>query len=523
MYFDYHNHVTRHGDADITPGKKIFADWHFIQCGSINWLKGKGDQTGSARLYSATPADVLDPPGVRFVPRGIRIRACKARKEGPLDFGDLPWESGLEYPSIMHDDGLYRMWYMTVPPDTLGHPRDHQWVAYAESDDGVTWRKPALGNVEMNGRKTNIVLAAEDCKAAGIGGWSVFKDPSGPESERYKMIFLGSAPTDQIVALGDRLGGPREAVAFFVAEAKKYPGQSWNGIRAAVSPDGLRWRVLDDILMIHFSDTQNTAYYDKTLNRYVGFFRMNYAGRRHIGRSETGDFRSWPLPVPTLTSIANERPCVDYYTNAKCVYPGSPDMHLMFPMLYDHSTDFSDIHLAASYDSSAWSFVPGGPVVERGGVGEWDGGFNVVFSGIVRRPDGTLAAPYHGSPMPHKYPRHRHWGGGAGFATWPKGRLVALESDQDGEFWTLCMVPCGRTLVLNSEVLRAGYLKVAVCNADGEPLPGRGVEDCDSMEGSHAEQTVTWRGQPDLGCKEGQKIVLHFKLRHARIYTFELV
>ena len=526
MYFDYHNHNSLLEDAPITPGPKLFTDWRFIQCGGINWLKGEGNQTGSARLYSATPDDLLDPPKLRFVPRGIRIRACKAIKEGPVDFHDQPWESGVSYSTLMEDEGVYRLWYMSLVPGTLGNREDgnaehNQLISYAESDDGVTWRKPELGIVEIDGRKTNVLLGPHDCNACGLGGWSVFKDPIAPADERYRMIFMGTVTTDEMVAMGDRLGGTKEEVDFLLAEARKYPGQGWCGIRAAVSPDGLKWRVLDDILMMHFSDTQTVAYYDQVLGKYVGFFRMNYAGRRHIGRSETDNFLSWPLPKPVLGPISHERPFVDYYLNARCTYPGSPDMHLMFPMIYDHATDFSDIHLASSYDSLVWSFVPGGPVVERGGVGDWDGGFNALFQGLIRRPDGSLAAAYDGSPMPHKYPRYQDWGGGMGFATWPKGRLAALEADQDGAFWTLRMIPCGRTLVLNAEVLRAGYLKIAVCDAEGEPLPGRGLADCDSMEGDHERRTVTWNGQSDLGGAEGQKIMLHFQLSHAKIYTFE--
>ena len=527
MYFDYHDQMKRHADAPLAPGPKIFTDWRYIQCGSINWLKGAGDRTGSNALYAATPDDVADPPNLRFVPRGIRIQTCKAIKEGPLDCHDQPWESGFNYTTLMHDQGVYRMWYNSNRPGAIGanateHPDKHLLVSYAESDDAVNWRKPNLGIVELDGYDTNVLLSSDDCNAAHLGGWSVFKDPSAPDDQRYKMIFLGSANTDVLIAHPERVGGHPDVAKVFIDEAKKCPGDEWNGLRIAVSPDGLKWTILDDILFMHFSDTQNVAYYDTTLKKYVGFFRMNYAGRRHIGRSETDDFRSWPMPTPVLASLNEQSPHVDYYLNARCNYPGSEDVHLMFPMLYDRATDFSDIHLASSYDSAHWSLVPGGPVVERGDIDDWDGGFNAVLQGLIRRPDGTLAVRYEGSPMPHKYARYQTWGG-CGFATWPHGRLSALRADDFGECWTLQLQPTGRTLALNCAVLKAGHLKIAVCDPDGTPLPGRSLDDCDPLSGDHPRVTVTWRGQSDLSHADGRKIVLHLQLAHTSIYSFEFI
>lgn len=48
-------------------------------------------------------------------------------------------------PSILVEEGLWRMWYVsglewTREPDARGAPRHHYHIRYAESDDGIEWR-----------------------------------------------------------------------------------------------------------------------------------------------------------------------------------------------------------------------------------------------------------------------------------------------------------------------------------------------------------------------------------------------
>ena len=54
-----------------------------------------------------------------------------------------------------------------------------------------------------------------------------------------------------------------------------------NGLRGAVSPDGLSWRPARGIFEVRGLDTQNVAMYDPRLRRYVAYVRSNslrYAG-----------------------------------------------------------------------------------------------------------------------------------------------------------------------------------------------------------------------------------------------------
>ncbi|MFW6367419.1 MAG: hypothetical protein ACOC0L_02015, partial [bacterium] len=64
-------------------------------------------------------------------------------------------------------------------------------LLYADSEDGVNWRKPALGRAEYNGRSDNNILMPE-CHAG-----SATYDPDDPEGTPYRMFACkrGTGPS----------------------------------------------------------------------------------------------------------------------------------------------------------------------------------------------------------------------------------------------------------------------------------------------------------------------------------------
>ena len=76
---------------------------------------------------------------------------------------DAPWEGdGCDFHCIVKDGDLYRMYYLAwqmLNPEATEHTTRSRAVAYAQSTDGLTWVKPALGLCEFNGSsKNNIIL-----------------------------------------------------------------------------------------------------------------------------------------------------------------------------------------------------------------------------------------------------------------------------------------------------------------------------------------------------------------------------
>src|SRR5690606_12915002 len=158
-----------------------------------------------------------------------------------------------------------------------------------------------------------------------------------------------------------------------------------------------------------------------------------------------------------------------YYTNCKTTLPGIPDNHVMFPWIWELENDGGASWLLSGADGWTWSTVPGGPVVPMGTPGTPDGGLVICTGNLFAFPDNTWAINYSGAPIPHKYPgRDTASRGGlypgvegvSGRATWPKGRLVALQCDDEGSFATVGVMPRGNHIRLNAVIPPTGYIKV---------------------------------------------------------------
>ncbi len=114
------------------------------------------------------------------------------------------------YGTVLHEQGKFRMWYSACHlgknPDWP--PRLMQQIAtnpaagtatayesklysgplcYAESDDGIHWKKPALGQVRFKGGTANNALALPHNLVIGA---TLIRDDDDPDpARRYKMIY----------------------------------------------------------------------------------------------------------------------------------------------------------------------------------------------------------------------------------------------------------------------------------------------------------------------------------------------
>lgn len=115
------------------------------------------------------------------------------------------------YGSVLRDNGMYRMWYQGWPRDWDG--TNSAIVCYAESDDGITWRKPQL---KLDAR----FAAPNNVTDLGLHAPAVFIDPDAPPTHRYRA-------TGHAVA----------------ANVGANPNLAGNGYRTAHSADGLHWQL----------------------------------------------------------------------------------------------------------------------------------------------------------------------------------------------------------------------------------------------------------------------------------------
>jgi hypothetical protein len=312
------------------------------------------------------------------------------------------------------------------------------------------------------------------------------------------------------------------------------------GIVGAVSPDGLRWKVLPKTFLIEPSDTQITAYYDEELRKYVIYVRKRslsvrskrvpedpfnsgwLSARRSIGRTESDVFGEFPLSEIVMEPGPELGPSDTYYTNCRTNIPGSPTLHLMFPAIWHQPEDTTSIALASSHNGKLWHTVPGSPVATTAPTGQWDGGHIFAHPNLLELQDGRWALPYAGYDVPHKYPRGQ-MKFATGYLIWSKGRLVALDARERGQFTTMAITPPGRKLRLNVLTQRAGRVLVEIVGEGGKPLPGRSFAEASPVVGDHQAAPVTWNGETDLGYPDGTCIRLRFRMQYARIFGLEFV
>jgi hypothetical protein len=320
------------------------------------------------------------------------------------------------------------------------------------------------------------------------------------------------------------------------------------GFFGAVSPDGLRWKSLPEPLMIQHADTMNTCYYDVDRNLYIAYVRAWQVseriadaqpanstswigvGRRSIGRAVSKDFRHFRPPEIVVGTGADMPPSHVFYTNGKTTLPGCPDQHVMFPWVWELENDGGAVCLLSSCDGWTWSRVPGGPVVSPGKWGQPDGAFVTCTGNLLEYPGDVWAIGYSGNPIPHKYPGRdiaQRKGlfpgvhGVSGLATWPKGRLVALQADTEGEFATVFVVPPTERLRINADVAPSGNLKLAIrLWGRREDLSGRTFGESDRLVGNSLAARVTWKGEETIGHK-GQPIMLRVQMKQAKLFGFE--
>ncbi len=490
-----------------------FHDWRYVRPGQFDWLGPNDERVPMFGLGDVPPMHYL----VREGTIGVTLRAEPAVKSPVVITAAEHEHTSIFAGSLIHEDGVYRLWYESwLRKDmTKREAGSNNALRYAESRDGVHWKLPNVGAYKNPGDKRhNIVYGAELTAHTRFHGGSVFKDPSAPKAERYKAFHLSNVKAKEYAKFIKRRPDAFDTQGAMHIERKGHCGC----LRGATSPDGITWKPLRDPLLVQNSDTHNICEYDPFLKKYVAYVRAWYFGRRSIGRCETDDFRNFPRPENVFWPDAAQLPYDLWYANAKTVMPDAPDYHVMFPLRWRMIDDTFDFHLATSPDNVVWGLVPGSPVCKPGEPNDWDAATVVPGKGLVELPGDRIGVLYTGTGLPHKYPRRPPLGAIA-WATWKKGRLVAMHCPLDGRVTLQPLQVTGRTMKLNHRTVKSGHIRVEIATGDQEALPGRSFADCDPIRGDELDRVVTWKGQSDLAYPEGAIIIVRFEMRQSDLFS----
>ncbi len=404
---------------------------------------------------------------------------------------DRPWEGNTcGYVTVFEDDGRCRMYYRGSHHDWDRGETHHQVVCQAESEDGITWRRPSLGLFEWDGsRDNNIVWMG----GPGVHNFTPFKDanPACAPEERYKA-----------------LGGDGE------------------GLLAFVSPDGLRWSLLreEPVITEGAFDSQNLAFWDPVGEQYLEYHRGFRDGVRDVMTCTSRDFRQWTRPE---WLDFGDAPREHLYTNAVAPYPRAPHVLLGLPKrflperkrLQDHPYDgVSDGVFMTSRDGLHWhrwleAFLRPGLQRERW----WQRNNYAAWGMLVTRP--SIA----GTPDELSFYFNEHY-----YLDGNRLRRFTLRLDgfvsvhapyRGGEMLTRPLRFEGRELVMNYSTSAAGSVRVEVQSPEGKPVEGFALADCPEVYGDAVEEPVRWTSGSDLGALAGRAVRLRFELRDADLFA----
>ena len=477
--------------------KELFLDWHGLWPGATGY-----DKDGSAFISEA--------------PSGVELSVQSATVTEPVLVADQPWEgSTFGYVTARHIDGKYRLWYGF----TGG-------LAYAESDDGWSWEKPILNLIEHEGSKANNLVLD-----TGIEG-SVFLDPSAPDAERYKLVTMRASADHK----GARIEGAELERCLSELKERGIPPaeifgkelQLVGAVHGAVSPDGLSWTFLDEPLFEKFCDTQNVVLYDEASKKYVGYWRSSAGRRRSIARSETDDFRHWPLPDIVAQPDGELPPTDDYYTNGYSPYPGHDGFHLLFPAIYRRVRDLTEVSMAVSRDGINWSWPDRDQVIPA--KPPYSGGL-YPGPGLLPLSDDRWGLICRSQEALHNegyYYKPQVTRGELRWATWTRDRLSGLEATERGQVTTNQMRASGDSLVLNYQTSPNGWIRVEFIEptlwppARLEPTPGYSFGDCDELHGDELEKKVSWNGNADLSSMKGKNLCMRIELCQATLFSLSI-
>lgn len=465
----------------------------------------------SATLIAAAPLDVADRNQLfidqRFIAasENVELRTNPAQKLGQiLDEHGQPIQGHVS--RVMEDQGKIRLY--------LGADSVSVW----ESDDGVHFRP------------TGVTIS-------GGGFTTIFLDPHDSDpARRYKLFYLVfSPPFDPAV----------------------------HGVYASYSADGVNFTKVGRVLPF-FTDNPPLVHWDERIGKYVIYtraFSYDSENQRRVGRIETDDpLKPWPyqptdhdrmffsvdnVPV-VLSADAEDDPHSDIYYNASSIYPWAQDVYLMFTAQFRHFSpqrnpyvrprvagqweDYGmlEVQLAVSRDGIHWTRPSREPYFPVGLADEWDRWYAVMGPGIARRGN-YLYKYYNSSGRLHdsvvlrkEYDNAAKQTGGVGIVRQRLDGFVSADADHRGGWLqTPPLTFRGNRLRLNIDTGAMGTAFVELQDADGKTIPGFTLADCEEIGGNFIDQTIHWKGNPDVSSLAGRPVRIRFQMKRAKLYSFQ--
>ena len=450
--------------------------------------------------------------------------------------GSFDQDRVFNHGTVLLDGGTYRMWYGGIRnPDPDG-PAVPWWdwirCGYAESEDGIHWKRVNVGQVEDNGSTDNNIVPYLRHSPVMI------RDDADPDPQRrYKAFYFWNSGEMTEMAKTGKYGtdyDPRDEV-FPVSLLTSPDGLNLVEHRGEVSFPGDQVKPFSAIPMSVFRDDADPD----PAKRYkaYGFMSLNLR-RRGTSYMYSPDGLHW--------TAHPEMPVIDPAVRGNPPAVGGPtgQVHdtVCFPYegyyvaLYQdqHDPEHMPIELAVSRDAETFCHVkPGQKVIPLGEPDAWDA--EAVLASMPVITDDQIRIYYGGSTKRPVPPELRARFGSTdvlclpGLATLRRDGFTAVHlarGRQQGLLETipfelghgvrrLCLnVACGAGASVRAEIVDA---------ATGLPLPGYGADNCRPITDDVVSGTVSWASGPDLPAPSAPvrlRVHLQGSPESPRLYAF---
>jgi hypothetical protein len=414
---------------------------------------------------------------------------------------DETWEGAFSgYVTVLQDGDRYRRYYRGLA--VAGRDGStNEVTCYAESADGITWRKPPLGLFEVCGTRSNNVVLA------GVPPFShnftLFVDarPGVPPAERFKALA----------------------------------GTSETGLRGFVSADGLRWHRLRErpLLTQGAFDSQNVSFWSPAERCYVAYYRTRtagqFAGYRTISRVTSTNFLDWSAPAEMTFG---DTPVEHLYTSQTHPYFRAPHLYIATPMRFipgrqvltgeqacalgvqpGYGSDVAETVFMVTRGGNRYTrlflegFIRPGP-----DLGNWASRAGLTALGVVPTGSAEMSLykqAHYAQPSSHL----------VRYTLRLDGFVSVHAPYQGGEFITRRLSFTGRQLSLNLATGAAGGVRVEIQDAQGNPLPGYSLTDAVEQVGDEISRVVRWKRGADLAQLAGQTVRLRLVMKAADLYS----
>jgi hypothetical protein len=438
--------------------------------------------------------------------------------------------------TVIHDQGTFRMWYHGTPTDWDG--ANMETTCYAESDNGIDWRKPKLGLVDYrgSGRDNNLI---------NIPGhsMSVFVDPDAPPSHRYRATICSGWSHE---------GSRDENLGVY-------------GFYTVHSADGLSWEYDKKSPQWYHADCITSVYHPGQKRAMVmlkanPLQTVNGMRRRAFMASEFTDGK-WsdeanPALVPDefddVAAKARGFASADYY-GISLMPAGGGTVGLLWQFRHYVPYPMGDgvvlgnfgvVDISLCYQDhplDRWMHVHGRPDFMRHDDVSWGYGCIYLTSNPIDVGDEQWLY-FSATPVTHSYYLDEKWltdeaakrtvmeSGYAriGLARWPKWRLFGFRADPRGTVEiNLGRLTRNSKLYLNYRTWREGSVRAEILHgrftdlsADPDMKPAHTSL---PLTGDSLAEEIQWKSGGNISVNPDKDCVVRLHLDQAEIYAYETV